>query len=53
MNSLSKNLTTHRILLLTVEVQLRKKYRRVSTKTRVALERWLDKKTSPYGDFTK
>jgi hypothetical protein len=53
MNSFSRRLTPHKIILLTAEVQMRKNYQRISARTKIAVERWLDKKTSPYGDFTK
>jgi len=53
MNMLSRNLALHRIKLLTAEVRVRKNYQNITHKAKVAAERWLDKKTSPYGDFTK
>jgi len=53
MVSFSNNFDTQRILMMNIEMRIRKNYRRISTKTITALERWLDKKTAPYGGFKK
>ncbi|SCY10286.1 hypothetical protein SAMN05192588_1164 [Nonlabens sp. Hel1_33_55] len=53
MVSFSNNFDDHRIMLVNIEMQVRKKYRRISTQIRDAADKWLDKKTAPYGGFKK
>lgn len=50
MSTFSRNLDQHKVLLFNVEARLRNNYRRIATNTKKAIEKWLDKKTSPYVD---
>lgn len=53
MNSFSRNFDTQRIVIMNIEMQLRKHYQRISLQVKMAVDSWLDKKTSPYRDLRK
>ncbi|BAO56500.1 hypothetical protein [Nonlabens marinus] len=50
MSSLFKNLDDCKILLFNIDARLRNQHRQFISSARLALEQWIDKKTSPYGD---
>jgi len=51
--SFSNNFDSQRIFLMNIEMRIRKNYQSISTRLITSIERWLDKKTSPYGGFKK
>jgi|GEM_PF-3741987 len=53
MSTFFRDLDHHKVQLFNLEARMRNSYKRISMNAKTAIEQWLDKKTSPYSDFTK